>query len=1062
MASSNWGGRGQRAAGGARASRASLAQWLDDVVDEFDDKPAQAEARPQPAARRNAKKPSLDDLTAKLELLAERLNPQDDQDDEDGYVSERQSHHEQDLELNRMVAALAKRTRETEDRIASALELLTRVIAREETPAATYADNYSRPEARDFPPPPAPPPSRDDRAAESRRDMTQVEAVDTQEHGLSSVASKAEPAGPLFKSTTANASFTFVPFVVPAPKALDLPADTGVDPLPEASPPAASAPQPRLKDVVSEITARQRALAADARHDDLSRVRVLETRIAEIAAKVEATAHPAADVSAVYLTREMSDLRTAVQSLAQRVTVPLAADGSPEMLNSIYRALEGLSLRFDAQGATTMSAETLDQLRDGVEALTARLDNARPGEETRSVLNTIQRSIEHLAVRLDQAVQAPSTSEALIAMHAAIDGIGQQVSKIGNLANRSENLTSLESTIEDLIAELRSTSKGEPANPDIGTLKLSIDSLADHLSKTTSTVPAVANETLSSVERAIEELSHKLETQSPAATDTSALNTIQTAIEDLADKMERNGTSGNATEASAAIHSALEALATRIDISDQRLQKLASLEDMVQHLAKVVEDQHGSSIEAAQTAAARAIREALTELPQAGVHEEQMSALADTMIALQSQSEKAERRTVDAFESVRSTLERIIDRLAIQENAEGRGGSKPATELDPVSAARAAARRALAESNIPVEPVQDTEAGRSKRARFIAAARRATTPSLPQITTTDIETVDETQDEVKATWKSRRTLLIGLAGILLILGSFQFGKMALKSAPKATPAAEGQQPTAAVIPQRDEVPDTTPTTPAIKDTSGLATPTADPVMTGSIPAALEIPDAIGGPVLVESARKGDAAALHEIGVRYFDGDKVERDMAKAIKWFEKSAEQGFAPAQYRLANALDKGHGIAINPGQAESWYRKAADQGHIKAMHNLAVLLAEGSLGKPDYPQAGYWFRRAADRGVRDSQYNLGVMLARGLGVNQDLADAYKWFAIAASAGDTDSATKRDQVAAKLKPATLVAARLEAQTWQPLPKDALANDESAPEDGWDAPVKAAARAPQS
>jgi localization factor PodJL len=121
--------------------------------------------------------------------------------------------------------------------------------------------------------------------------------------------------------------------------------------------------------------------------------------------------------------------------------------------------------------------------------------------------------------------------------------------------------------------------------------------------------------------------------------------------------------------------------------------------------------------------------------------------------------------------------------------------------------------------------------------------------------------------------------------------------------------------------------------------------------------------------------------------------------------------------------------------------------QGHVRAMHNLAVMLAESGAagGKPDYTSAATWFRKAAEYGVRDSQYNLAVLQARGLGVTQDLNQAYGWFAAAAAQGDDDAGRKRDEVAGKLAPKDLAAARSAAEAWKARVPDAAVNDPPAP-----------------
>jgi len=140
----------------------------------------------------------------------------------------------------------------------------------------------------------------------------------------------------------------------------------------------------------------------------------------------------------------------------------------------------------------------------------------------------------------------------------------------------------------------------------------------------------------------------------------------------------------------------------------------------------------------------------------------------------------------------------------------------------------------------------------------------------------------------------------------------------------------------------------------------------------------------------------------------------------------------------------------------AHRFYLAAAEKGNGKAMHNLAVLYAEGFDGKPDYRTAAQWFRKAADRGASDGQYNLGILYARGVGVEQDLAESFKWFALAANQGDRDAGNKRNDVATRLDPQSLVAARLAVQTFTVDPQPDEAIKVKAPPGQWDRPHSAA------
>jgi localization factor PodJL len=135
----------------------------------------------------------------------------------------------------------------------------------------------------------------------------------------------------------------------------------------------------------------------------------------------------------------------------------------------------------------------------------------------------------------------------------------------------------------------------------------------------------------------------------------------------------------------------------------------------------------------------------------------------------------------------------------------------------------------------------------------------------------------------------------------------------------------------------------------------------------------------------------------------------------------------------------------------------QAAERDNAKAMHNLAVLDADGGGKGANYTSAAQWFRKAAERGVADSQFNIGILYARGIGIEQNLAESYKWFSLAAAQGDVDSGRKRDEIAKRLDPQTLAAAKLAVQTFVPKPQPDDAINVAAPAGGWDG---AAAQAP--
>ncbi|MGO9359941.1 MAG: hypothetical protein ACLP1D_20130 [Xanthobacteraceae bacterium] len=217
------------------------------------------------------------------------------------------------------------------------------------------------------------------------------------------------------------------------------------------------------------------------------------------------------------------------------------------------------------------------------------------------------------------------------------------------------------------------------------------------------------------------------------------------------------------------------------------------------------------------------------------------------------------------------------------------------------------------------------------------------------------------------------------------------------------------------------------------------------------PVSDALPGSIGGPVLRAAALRGDPTAAFEVAARFSDGRGVPVNYDEAAKWFDRAADGGIVPAMFRLGTMYEKGLGGKKDVDAARRYYIRAAERGNAKAMHNLAVLDADGGSKGPNYKSAAQWFQKAAEHGVADSQFNLGILYARGIGVEQNLAESFKWFSLAAAQGDADAGRKRDDVAKRLDPQSLAAAKLAIQTFvaEPQPDDAL--NVAAPAAGWDA-----------
>ena len=68
------------------------------------------------------------------------------------------------------------------------------------------------------------------------------------------------------------------------------------------------------------------------------------------------------------------------------------------------------------------------------------------------------------------------------------------------------------------------------------------------------------------------------------------------------------------------------------------------------------------------------------------------------------------------------------------------------------------------------------------------------------------------------------------------------------------------------------------------------------------------------------AEKGDPKAQYEIGNQYW-GRGSSEEAAEGVKWYRRSAEQGFGDAQFNLGIAYQTGYGVEQDNVQADAWY---------------------------------------------------------------------------------------------------------------------------------------------
>lgn len=218
--------------------------------------------------------------------------------------------------------------------------------------------------------------------------------------------------------------------------------------------------------------------------------------------------------------------------------------------------------------------------------------------------------------------------------------------------------------------------------------------------------------------------------------------------------------------------------------------------------------------------------------------------------------------------------------------------------------------------------------------------------------------------------------------------------------------------------------------------------------------------------LLQQAEQGGPDAQVNMGDAYaFEGIGGEKDIAEAIKWYRKAADQGHRRAQMRLLEMAFEGTNGILDDEEVMRKAHDAAESGDLEAQIALGNayfmgmvrkaneaaengdLEAEIALGyvdddsgkvnerfrmveakkwfriaveqgdafsmrrlgdcyrwDGDYEQAAMWRRNAAESGDAGAQYSLGIQHLSGDGVEKDTIEAARWILKAAEQGNPEA----------------------------------------------------------
>ena len=218
-----------------------------------------------------------------------------------------------------------------------------------------------------------------------------------------------------------------------------------------------------------------------------------------------------------------------------------------------------------------------------------------------------------------------------------------------------------------------------------------------------------------------------------------------------------------------------------------------------------------------------------------------------------------------------------------------------------------------------------------------------------------------------------------------------------------------------------------------------------------------------------SADWGNRVSQFEKGLAYQEGSEGEKDLKKALQWYEAAATQtnhivepnqtiidiadrynvmildmnalnqyrvsvdelktgekiiipGYAKAMYHAGALHESGKGgIKQDYAKAAKWYHAGAEAGDALARFSYAYALQNGLGTNVDLKKAANWYRLSAEQGIGSAQQNLAQLYFKGIGVEKNLSEAYRWYSLASEYLEYDAAgagENEEQEKAKLEKA--------------------------------------------
>lgn len=779
----------------------------------------------------------------------------------------------------------------------------------------------------------------------------------------------------------------------------------------------------RLKTVSDKLDAIEKA----------SRGPVAPERIASLLDELRATAAGSRS------SEELQGLEARLAELSERIADLDRRRPSFDDTDRLHDRIAEISGKLDRMAVPVTDRRTVDAL----ESTISRLDELMSRQRAPVPAAMVDGRVAELIERLDRGEVGPATGD--------IDALGRQIAEMRRELTQSRSTVDLEAEMRKLAERLERSATQEPDDEALSQIEEQLATISRQLGETQSRFGD-----LSGLEETIRRLGDRLDDQQ-VATIAAARDAAREMVRELGGVAgERDG-----DDILRALHDNLRSLRSAARDSESRTNDtLISLHDaltgIVGRLTAIEKIAQGS----ARAAAARPA-EAPAAAPIAATRAAAAMAQPAPAVAAPAPAAAPPMPTASAEANVQpapgggiaSTIARARAALSTPSAEDNRplepGSGKPAPRTATVTPPTASMAPTTITQAPPPPPAPTGEASpaATRKADFIAAARRAAQAAAGAATTAEAPLAAHAEDRaqpIAATGtdgapssalarigqvlKNRRRPLVLATGALvlavmtlrLIPGGGDGRLPEVAEAPKAETqqTAESVAPAAPVVPSNEAVATNAPApmppapaampqipaqsviAPAEKPQAAAPAPAAapgfaDPQRTSAL--ARPTPDAtmLGAPETTGAIPGGEAARApapqaseHALPAK-IGSEKLRR-----------SAEAGDPRAAFEVGMRFAEGRGVTADPMAAADWYALAAEKGLAPAQYRMAVALEKGIGVTRDTEKAKRWYLSAAEAGNVRAMHNLGVLYAN----SRDIASALPWFQKASDLGLKDS----------------------------------------------------------